>query len=150
MIKFTEAKTTASGARKILVVDDNPVDLKAMSLLLAAKGYTALLAESGDEAIGLITRENPDLILLDLNLELDAANIGGVFRNGFLVVDWADRMSTSGKIPVIIVSSLDPEQYEDRARDAGINTFFRKPVDKEELSAAIRAILGDTSTGQLA
>jgi CheY-like chemotaxis protein len=145
MIKFSETKAVAPGVKKILVVDDNPVDLKAMSLVLESKGYCALLAESGEAAVGIITREDPDLILLDLNLELDVANVGGAFRNGFMVIDWADRMSRSGKIPVIIVSSLELEQYEDRARDMGINTFFRKPVDKTELAAAIKAIL-DTSS----
>jgi two-component system KDP operon response regulator KdpE len=143
-----ETATSTAGAKKILVIDDNRVVLTAMTLMLKARGYAVLLAETGSEAVTSIRKDRPDLILLDLDFPPDLGNLGGGMRDGFLILDWARRMCDAEKIPVIIVSSLDPEQYKARAEAAGIPTFFRKPVDKQQLLAAIQSILGDTPAGQ--
>ena len=129
--------------KKILVVDDNKVVLTAMTFMLKAKGYAVLLAETGAEAISILRKEKPDLILLDLDFPPDVGNIGSGLRDGFLIIDWARRMCDAEKIPVIIVSSMDPEQYKARAQAHGIPIFFRKPVDRQQLLAAIRTTLGD-------
>jgi len=131
------------GTKLILVVDDNQIVLKSMFFLLKAKGYSVMLAETGAETITLLRKHKPDLILLDLDFPPDAGNIGGGLRDGFLILDWARRMCDVEKIPVIIISSLDPEHYKSRAQSAGIPTFFRKPVDREQLLGAIHGILGD-------
>ena len=52
-------------------------------------------------------------------------------------------MCDAEKIPVIIVSSMDPDKYKERAQAAKIPTFFRKPVDRQQLLDAIHAALGD-------
>ncbi len=136
-------KHLAPDARKILVVDDNKVVLKAMFFSLTEKGYRVLMAESGAETISILLKEKPDLILLDLDFPPDTANIGGALRDGFLIIDWARRMCDAEKIPVIIISSTDPKEYKDRALAARIMTFFQKPVDKQMLLNAIHAIFGD-------
>jgi len=138
-----EAKTATPAGKKILVVDDNKVVLKAMSFTLAAKGYRVHTAQNGAETISILRQDRPDLILLDLDFPPDAANIGGALGDGFLIIDWARRMCAAEKIPVIIVSSLDPEKYKERARVFGILTFFRKPVDTRKLLDAVQATLGD-------
>jgi len=139
-----ENKAVAPEPKKILIIDDNKVVLKAMSMLLASKGYSVMLAESGAEAVGSLRKNKPDLILLDLDFPPDVENVGGVFRDGFLIIDWARRMCDAEKIPVIIISSLDPETYKTHAQAAGIPTFFRKPVDRQQLLEAIQARLGKT------
>lgn len=138
-----ETTDTVTGTKKILVIDDNRIVLTAMSFMLKAKGYTVLLAESGAETISILRKSKPDLILLDLDFPPDIGNIGGNLRDGFLILDWARRMCDAEKIPVIIVSSLDPEKYKERAMAAGIPNFFRKPVDKVKLLEAIQATLGE-------
>jgi two-component system sensor histidine kinase ChiS len=130
-------------AKKILVVDDNKVVLKAMFFSLTEKGYHVFMAENGAETISILRKERPDLILLDLDFPPDTVNLGGALRDGFLIIDWARRMCDAEKIPVIIISSLDPEKYRQRAKAAGIMTFFHKPVDKQQLLEAIHATLGD-------
>lgn len=127
--------------KKILVVDDNPVVLKAMSLLLTAKGYAVLTAESAEETISLLNREKADLILLDLEFPPDPAS---VLSDGFLALEWARRYGIARNAPVIIISSLEPEKYRKRAEAAGIAACFRKPVDEKILLEAIRAELGET------
>ncbi len=138
-----EHKSIAPDAKKILVVDDNKVVLKAMYFSLTSQGYRVLMAETGSETITLLRKDRPDLILLDLDFPPDAGNIGGNLRDGFLIIDWARRMCDAEKIPVIIISSTDPARYKERAEAAGIMTFFHKPVDQHKLLGAIHAILGD-------
>jgi CheY-like chemotaxis protein len=135
--------TAAPSAKKILVIDDNKVVLTAMSLLLRSKGYQVTVAETGADAISILRRDKPHLILLDLDFPPDIGNLGGGLRDGFLILDWARRMCDAEKIPVIIVSALDPESYKEKAQAHGIPTFFRKPVDKEKLLAAIQTTLGN-------
>jgi len=144
-----EPTPVAPGAKKILVIDDNQIVLRAMMFMLSAKGYAVLLAETGAEAITILRKERPDLILLDLDFPPDVGNIGGGLRDGFLIIDWARRMCDAEKIPVIIVSSLDPEKYKERAQAAGIPIFFRKPVDRQKLMEAIHALLGDAPAGKV-
>jgi two-component system sensor histidine kinase ChiS len=133
----------APDAKKILVVDDNKVVLKAMYFALTESGYRVIMAESGAETISILQKDKPDLILLDLDFPPDTANIGGALRDGFLIIDWARRMCDAEKIPVYIISSTDPEKYKNRAHAAGILTFFHKPVDKQKLLEAIHVTLGD-------
>jgi CheY-like chemotaxis protein len=137
-----ETASPAPGAKKILVVDDNKLILKSMSFLLAAKGYFVMTAETGAEALGHLRKDQPDLILLDLDFPPDAGNVCGTMRDGFTILDWARRMCDADKIPVIIISALDPEKYKDRAKAHGIPTYFRKPVDKEKLVEAIHGMFG--------
>jgi CheY-like chemotaxis protein len=134
--------TPAPNAKTILVIDDNKVVLTAMSLILEAKGYRVMVAETGAEAISTLRQNKPDLILLDLDFPPDTGNIGGGLRDGFIILDWARRMCDAEKIPVIIVSSLDPAQYKAKAQAYGIPVFFRKPVDREQLLAAIQSLVG--------
>jgi CheY-like chemotaxis protein len=141
---------TALTSKKILVIDDNKVVLTAMTLMLQAKGYHVMVAETGADAIGILRRDKPDLILLDLDFPPDEGNIGGGLRDGFLILDWARRMCDAEKIPVIIVSALDPETYKDKAQAHGIPTYFHKPVDKEQLLAAIHSSLGDAPADKAA
>ena len=135
-----EHKPPVARAKKILVVDDNPIVLKAMSLLLTSKGYTVLLAECGADTISILGREKPDLILLDLDFPPDPASN---LIDGFLTLEWARRFGTAQGIPVIIVSALEPEEYQKRALAAGIDTCFRKPVNERQLLEAIRAEFGE-------
>lgn len=129
-----------AGAKKILVVDDNPVVLKAMSLLLNSRGYHVLTTESAEETISLLGRQKVDLILLDLEFPPDPAS---VLSDGIMALDWARLYGTARHIPVFIISSLEPEKYRKRAEAAGIEVCFRKPVDEKKLLEAIRAELGE-------
>lgn len=127
-------------ARKILVVDDNAVVQKAMSLLLASRGFEVLSAGSPEETLAVLGRVRPDLILLDLDFPPDPASI---LTDGFSTLEWARRYGIAPNgIPVFIVSALDPEEYQPRAKAAGISALFRKPVDEQQLLEAIRGKLG--------
>jgi CheY-like chemotaxis protein len=128
--------------KKILVVDDNLVILRAMSTKLAANGYDVCTAEDGGTAVKTVRQQKPDLILLDISFPPDVANGGGVAWDGFLIMGWLRRMEEAKQIPVIIITGGDPLKYKDRALAAGAVSFFHKPVDSEELLSVIRQALG--------
>ena len=135
------------GARIILVVDDNPIILKATSMVLTSKGYQVSIARGGPEAIGLVRKEKPDLILLDLAFPPDPSNIGGPMRDGFLIMEWLRRIPEGEKVPIMIISGTKPADYEKRALAAGVLACFHKPLKNDELLAAIQTAL-EKQSGQ--
>ena len=98
------AETAIPGAKKILVVDDDQIILKTLSIALSSNGYQAFTAADGPGAVRIVTREKPDLILLDILFPLDAANIGGALQDGFFIIQWLRRMGEAEDIPIIIIS----------------------------------------------
>jgi CheY-like chemotaxis protein len=134
---------TTTDKKKILVVDDSKVFLKAISTVLASKGYEVLKAENGSQTITVLRKLKPDLILLDLGFVPDPSNIGGALSNGFVILDWARRMYQAEKIPVIIVSASNSKDHEAHAKSAGVFAYFHKPVDNRKLIEAIHAALGE-------
>ncbi len=138
---------TATGAKSILIVDDNPIILKTLSLKLKANGYKVLTALDGGEAVRLARQERPNLILLDIAFPPDVAHGGGVPWDGFLIMNWLKRMEEAQGIPIIIISGTDPAKYKDRAMAAGAVAYFQKPIDNEQLLAAVRQFLGEAAPG---
>jgi two-component system, OmpR family, KDP operon response regulator KdpE len=142
-------KTAIPGLRKILVVDDDLVILKTLSMLLNAKGYQVFTAADGAGAAGVVSTEKPDLILLDLLFPPDAMNVGGALQDGFFIMEWLRRMGKAENIPIIIISADHSPKDRQRALDAGAVGFFPKPIDRVALLAAIHATLGEKATETL-
>src|SRR5258706_6844326 len=101
--------------KKILVVDDNPVIIRTLSMKLKAKGYEVTCALDGAAAAAQVRTNIPDLILLDISFPPDPANVSGVAWDGFLIIDWIRRIEGVQKIPIIIISGGDPKIYEERS-----------------------------------
>jgi CheY-like chemotaxis protein len=121
-----------------LVVDDNEIIVKTVTLKLEGAGYQVITAMDGSDGVSLARRENPDLILLDLSFPVD---VGGVPWDGFRIMDWFHRLDTSRKIPIIVITSSDDARTRERATSAGAVAFFRKPIEHDELLKVIRATL---------
>ena len=129
--------------KKILIVDDSAIIVRALSMKLKACGYDVLTAVDGSEAVATARQQRPDLILLDISFPPDVGHGGGVPWDGFLIMDWLHRLDEAKTIPVIIITGGDPAKYKDRALASGAVSFFQKPVDNDELLAAIHRTLGD-------
>jgi len=136
---------TTSKAKKILVVDDDEVILRTLSTTLSSNGFYAYLASDGPEAVRVVTREKPDLILLDLVFPVDAANVGGALQDGFFIIQWLRRMGEAEDIPIIVISGDNSMKDRQRALDAGAVDFFTKPIDHAALVAAVNRVLGSES-----
>lgn len=129
--------------KKILVVDDNIVFLKAISLKLRSAGYDVHLAIDGAAAVSTVRHLIPDLILLDLNFPPDVAHGGGVGWNGLLILSWLRRMNEAQHIPVIAITGENLAKHKDQCRAAGVLDTFYKPVDHEALLSSIRKALNE-------
>jgi CheY-like chemotaxis protein len=141
--------TITPNAKKILVVDDDEVILRTLSIALSSNGYYVYLASDGPEAVRVVTREKPDLILLDLIFPVDAANVGGALQDGFFIIRWLRRMGAAEDIPIIVISGDNSTKDRQRALDAGAVEFFTKPINQVALLDAISKILGgETKTGE--
>ena len=134
------AEPTPVKKKKILVVDDNEIILKTISLRLQGAGYLVVTALDGSEAVSAARKEAPDLVLLDISFPQD---VGGVEWDGFRIMEWFRRMETVKKIPVIIITGGEVAGNKERAIAGGAVAFFHKPIDHDDLLKVIRATLGN-------
>ena len=121
--------------KTILIVDDNADTRLVLSARLKAHHYHTVFAADALQAISVARKEQPDAILLDLGLP------GG---NGLLVLERLKTNASLSCIPVIIVSSEDPQVAEARAIQAGAVAFLQKPVDQDRLLAAVQQAMATT------
>jgi two-component system KDP operon response regulator KdpE len=129
--------------KRILVVDDDAVILKSLSLKLSARGYEVLTAQDGSAAVSAVRTQKPDLILLDLTFPPDVGHGGGVCWDGFLIMQWLKRMEEAVNVPIIVITGGDPARYEPQARQLWATGFFHKPLDHDGLFAVISQALGE-------
>ena len=112
------------GGRHVLMVDDNPMNLKLLRVTLGGRGYRLGSARSAEEALALLQADRPDLILLDIQLPgMDGLTLARRLRS-----DPATR-----HIGIIAITSLASAADEQRALEAGCDTFVRKPIDTRSL-----------------
>ena len=119
--------------RRVLVVEDNPLNAKLVRNLLRARGYLVLEAASAARAEELLRGspdEAPDLILMDVELP----DIDGLELTRRLKAD-----ASTAAIPVLAVSAHAHAHDEERARAAGCSGYIRKPIRLHELPATIEA-----------
>jgi CheY-like chemotaxis protein len=137
--------STAVGppAKKILVVDDNEIVIKTITLKLQGAGYRVIAAMDGSEAVALARKESPDLILLDISFPTD---VGGVPWDGFRIMEWFHRLNAAKKIPVIVITGSEESRTKERATAAGAVAYFQKPIEHDYLLKVVRATLGETAT----
>jgi CheY-like chemotaxis protein len=131
------------GRKKILVVDDNMVVRKMVGMGLQKNGYEVLEAADGGTALGIVRTKKPDLILLDIFFPPDVAVGGGAAWDGFHIMEWLRRMDHARDVPIMMMTGSNPEEYRVRSLKAGAVAFFQKPVDQEELLAAVHRTFGE-------
>jgi two-component system KDP operon response regulator KdpE len=113
----------------ILVVDDEPQIRRVLRSTLSSRGYIISEAASGEEALELLPKLKPDLILLDVNLP------------GISGVDTCREIRRSSDAPLIMLTVRNAERDKVLALDAGADDYVTKPFGIEELLARIRASL---------
>ena len=126
--------------KRILVVDDNEIVIKTISLKLQGAGYKVLTAMDGSAAVAVARQDNPDLVILDLSFPPEVA---GVPWDGFRIMEWFHRMENSRKIPIIVITGSDDPSDRQRATKSGAVAFFQKPLEHDSLLKVVRAIIGE-------
>ncbi len=118
--------------KRVLVVEDDPAIIELIRLLLEQEGFEVEVAHDGLEALDQMSMFVPDLVLLDLRLP----KLGG------LDVLWEMRQNPKlNKTPVIIVSIDSSPQTILEGWRLGVDSYFVKPFDPEELIRIIRRII---------
>jgi CheY-like chemotaxis protein len=128
-----------ASARKILVIDDNPVILKALLPALKSQGHEVYAAMDGPEAFSIARRGKLDLILLDIFFPPDTAQSGNTW-DAFLIIDWLRRIGMGDAVPIVIMSGTEPEGIKERCLAAGAAAFLSKPIDTSRLLETIDEI----------
>jgi two-component system cell cycle response regulator DivK len=117
---------------RILVIEDNPANMKLAMLLLHRAGHTTMSAVDAENGMAQARTEQPDLILMDIQLpEMD-----GLTATALLKKD--DR---TAHIPVIALTALAMKADEEKSQTAGCDAYIAKPLNYRELFAAIDRLL---------
>ena len=117
---------------RVLVVDDVLPNVKLLEAKLLGEYFDVMTATSGPEAIELIHREMPDIILLDVMMP---------GMNGFEVCKRIKGDSNTAHIPIVMVTALDKQSDRIAGLDAGADDFLTKPVEDIALFARVRSLV---------
>ena len=119
-------------AKVILIVEDDPKDLKLIRDLLQVSGYKTIEATGGEQGVKLARARKPDLILMDIMMP----KMDGYTACREIKMDKATRA-----IPVVMVTSVDYEMNKVLGRDLGAAEYITKPVNRQELLDVISRFL---------
>jgi two-component system, OmpR family, alkaline phosphatase synthesis response regulator PhoP len=117
---------------KILVVDDEEDILELLRFNLSREGFQVLCAASGEEALEKVTREMPDLILLDLMLPgMDGLEVARAVKN----------QAPTKDIPIVMLTAKGEEADIVKGLEIGADDYITKPFSRKVLTARIKAVL---------
>ena len=118
--------------KSILIVDDNPIDLKLTSALLGVKGFEVEAAVDAEQAQLLLRRMVPDLMVVDIALPgMDGLSLTRLVKGD----------ARLAHVPVVALTAFVKRDDEERAAAAGCERYFTKPIDTQSFAADIAAIL---------
>ncbi|CAN5374561.1 response regulator [soil metagenome] len=117
---------------KILVIEDNPANMKLACLLLLDAGHTLLCAADAESGLTMARDDQPDLILMDIQLP----GMDGLAATALL-----KGSPVTSAIPVIALTAMAMKDDQAKAEAAGCDAYIAKPLRHRELRAAIDALL---------
>jgi len=105
--------------KKVLIVEDNDLNMKLFNDLLVAHGYGTLQTKDGVEALSLARQHRPDLILMDIQLPE---------VSGLQVTQWIKEDDDLRMIPIIAVTAFAMKGDEEKICDGGCEAYIAKPI----------------------
>jgi two-component system cell cycle response regulator DivK len=128
----TSAHQLNTKRKRILIVEDNQINLTLLKQLLKAHGYEVLETPEGLQALDVARDEQPDLILMDIRLP----DISGLDVTRLLKQD--DQTKT---IPIITVTALVSPEYEKKGLESGCDAYIAKPITLDKFLRTIESFL---------
>ena len=122
--------------KKVLYVDDSEETLEVIQIILAKSGYQILTASSGKQAVEVCSKEQPDLVLMDINMpDLD----------GFASIQ---LLRSSGyNNPVIMLTASENEEDRAKAKAIGCVDYILKTLDMRDIESVIDCYIADADAG---
>jgi DNA-binding response OmpR family regulator len=119
-------------AKKILVCDDEPFILKALTFILRKEGYAVVEAKNGEEALEKVRAERPAVVFLDVMMPR---------RNGYEVVEAVRKDESLKGTYLILLTAKGQDSDRERGLALGADEFMTKPFSPQGLAARLREIL---------
>jgi DNA-binding response OmpR family regulator len=120
---------------KILIVDDEPINLEFFTVMLSKLGFEVDKAESGEEALEMVKESRPDLIVLDNIMPgLTGWEVTKMLKN-------EDEFEEFRNVPIIMFSAMDSVEDKIEGFELGVDDYITKPFNFSEVLARIRAVL---------
>jgi CheY-like chemotaxis protein len=120
----------------ILIVDDNPTNLKLAADVLQYEGHTIARAHDAHEAQELLKHTQPDIILMDIQLP---------GMDGLTLTRLLKANASYQNIPIVALTAFAMKGDEDKAREAGCHSYITKPIETRKLPAQVAEILAAVS-----
>ena len=117
---------------RILIIEDNPANMKLASMLLCNAGHVPVCADDAESGLSLARADQPDLILMDIQLP----GMDGLAASALLKQDPA-----TAAIPIIALTAMAMKEDMERTKVAGCDAYIAKPLRYQELYATINALL---------
>ncbi|MDP2887187.1 MAG: response regulator [Ignavibacteria bacterium] len=118
--------------KQILVVDDEPAWLKSVTHVLKKQGYQVKGVQTAAEALALLVKYRPDLIVSDLRMP---------DMNGFDLLDKIRHLPKISSTPVVFFSAIDDFHAKEVARELGATACLLKPYDENDLYTVLKQYL---------
>jgi len=117
-------EAVSGGIPRILIVDDSLSVRKALALLIEEAGFETLLAKDGLEAIEILNQEQPDVMLVDMEMPR---------MNGLELTAHVRANQATEKLPIFMITSRTMEKHRKQAQDAGVDAYLTKPYQESDL-----------------
>ena len=124
---------STTSAKRILVVDDSRIFRHLVSMHLEAAGYRIIAAENGAEAIKRAISEQPDLIVLDIQMPV---------MDGAQALAALKAREDTRDIPVLIITTLGRKEDERLLRQGGASGFLSKPIRERQVLKQVQMLIG--------
>ena len=121
-------------ANKVLIVEDNELNMKLFHDLLEANGYDIIGTRSGIDVMNLARNHRPDLILMDIQLPE---------VSGLEVTRWLKDDDELKSIPVVAITAFAMKGDEERIRQGGCEAYLSKPISVAKFLETVRGFLGN-------
>ena len=117
---------------RVMVVDDSLTMRKVLSRLLEREGFEVIVAKDGIDAMQILLETTPDVILTDIEMPR---------MDGFALARNVRNDARTAATPLIMISSRTADKHQNLAKDIGVDAFFGKPVQDDELIAKVKYLL---------
>jgi DNA-binding response OmpR family regulator len=121
-------------ARRVLLIEDEPNIIEAISFILSRDGFTVHTHENGESAMDKVRAQRPDMIILDVMLP---------GKSGFDILRELRADPVTSNLPVLMLTARGQAKDRELAIRLGADVFMTKPFSNAEICAQVRALIGD-------